>query len=98
MPMEARQIELRDIEGLRDIYRQEMSCQIIHDSIHSRPGWSKEYLLIEDGTRVGYGSIAVGGPWREKPTLYEFFVLPQHRLGMFDLFEYLLKSSEATMI
>src|SRR5262249_13145078 len=59
---------------------------------------SKEYLLIEDGSKVGYGSIAVGGPWREKPTLYEFFVLPQHRSRVFDLFECLLKSSEATMI
>src|SRR5262245_32820349 len=98
MPMEARQVELRDIEGLRDIYRLEMSCQIIHDSIHSRPGWSKEYLLIEDSTKVGYGSLAVGGPWREKPTLYEFFVLPQKRSQVFDLFVCLLRASEATMI
>src|SRR5262249_47623409 len=87
MPMEARQVELRDIEGLRDIYRLEMSCQIILDSVHPRPGWSKEYLLIEGGTKVGYGSLAVGGPWREKPTLYEFFVLPQNRSRVFDLFE-----------
>src|SRR5262249_10917311 len=86
------------IEGLRDIYRLEMSCQIIHDSIHSRPGWSKEYLLIEDSTKVGYGSLAVGGPWREKPTLYEFFVLPQKRSQVFDLFACLLRASEATMI
>jgi hypothetical protein len=64
MPIESRRVDLRDIEGLRDIYRQEMSCQIIHDSIHSRPGWSKECLLMEDGAKVGYGSIAVGGPWQ----------------------------------
>ena len=75
-----------------------MSCQIIHDSIHSRPGWSNEYLLIDDGTKVGYGSIAVGGPWHEKPTVYEFFVLTQYRSRVFDLFEGLLTSSQATMI
>jgi len=98
MPMESCRVELRDIEGLRDIYRQEMCCQIIHDSIHARPGWSEEYLLIEDGTKVGYGSIAVGGPWHEKPTVYEFFVLTQHRSRVFDLFEGLLTSSKATMI
>src|SRR5437016_883145 len=98
MPMESRRVELRDIEGLRDVYRQEMCCQIIHDSVHSRPGWSEEYLLIEDGTKIGYGSIAVGGPWHEKPTVYEFFVLTQHRSRVFDLFEGLLTSSEATMI
>jgi GNAT superfamily N-acetyltransferase len=96
--MESRRVELRDIEGLRDIYRQEMSCQIIHDSIHSRPGWSNEYLLTEDGAKVGYGSIAVGGPWHEKTTVYEFFVLAQHRARVFDLFESLLTSSEAKMI
>jgi GNAT superfamily N-acetyltransferase len=98
MPIDSRQVELRDIEALRDIYRQEMSCQIIHDSIHSRPGWSEEYLLIEGGTKLGYGSIAVGGPWHEKPTVYEFFVPPQHRSRMFDLFEGLLTSTQATMI
>jgi GNAT superfamily N-acetyltransferase len=98
MSIESRQVELRDIEGLRDIYRQEMSCQIIHDSIHSRPGWSREYLLIEGGAKVGYGSIAVGGPWHEKPTVYEFFVLRQYRSRLFDLFEGLLASSQATMI
>jgi GNAT superfamily N-acetyltransferase len=96
--MESRQVEFRDIAEFRDIYRQEMSCQIIHDSVHSRPGWSKEYALLEEGTKVGYGSIAVGGPWHEKPTLYEFFVLAQHRSRMFDWFEALLASSDATMI
>jgi hypothetical protein len=98
MPVESRQVEPSDIEGLRDLYRQEMCCQVIHDSIHTRPGWSKEYLLSEDGKGVGYGSIAVGGPWREKPTVYEFFVLNQARSRVFDLFESLRASSKATMI
>ncbi len=98
MPVEARLVELRDIEGLRDIYRLEMSCQIIHDSIHKRPGWSIEYLLTLDGMKVGYGSVAVAGPWLEKPTIYEFFVLPLHRSRVFDLFECLLSTCAATMI
>ena len=98
MPIESRRVELRDIAGLRDIYRQEMNCQIIHDSIHSRPGWSQEHLLIAGGAPVGYGSAAVAGPWHEKPTLYEFFVLPQYRSRLFDLFVELLTSSGATAI
>jgi GNAT superfamily N-acetyltransferase len=98
MPTEIHHVELRDIEGLRDIYRHEMNCQIIHDSIHSRPGWSKEYLLVEDGTKIGYGSIAVGGPWREEPTIYEFFVLSQRQSRIFNFFECLLASSQAKMI
>jgi GNAT superfamily N-acetyltransferase len=90
--------ELRDIEGMRDMYRHEMNCQIIHDSIHGRPGWTQEYVMIEGGSKVGYGSVAVAGPWQEKPTVYEYFVLPQHRGRMFALFSALLASSGATWI
>jgi GNAT superfamily N-acetyltransferase len=96
--MESRPVELGEIEGLRDIYRHEMGCQIIHDSIHARPGWSTEYLLLDHGAKVGYGSVAVEGPWREKPTLYEFFVLSQHRSRLFDSFDELLTASKAVMI
>jgi GNAT superfamily N-acetyltransferase len=98
MPIESRRVDLSDIEGFRDIYRQEMCCQIIHDSIHSRPGWSHEYLLSDGDSKLGYSSIAVGGPWNEKPTVYEFFVLHQHRSRMFELFECLLACSQATII
>ncbi len=98
MQIETRRAEFRDLEAMRDIYRQEMSCQIIHDSIHSRPGWTEEYLLIEGGANVGYGSVAVGGPWKGKPTVYEYYVLPQYRSRIFDLFIALLASSGATMI
>jgi GNAT superfamily N-acetyltransferase len=98
MHLETRRAEFREIEAIRDIYRLEMCCQIIHDSIHSRPGWTEEYLLIEGGANVGYGSIAVSGPWKEKPTVYEYYVLPQYRSRIFDLFVTLLMSSGATMI
>ncbi len=98
MPMIAHRVEAREIEGMRDMYRQEMNCQIIHDSIHSRSGWTHEYLLIVNGAKVGYGSVAVAGPWQAKPTVYEYFVLPQHRQRIFDLFIELLSSSGATVI
>ena len=98
MPIEARQADFREIEAMRDIYRQEMGCQIIHDSIHSRPGWTQEYLLIEGRTNIGYGSVAINGPWKKNPTLYEYYALPQYRSRIFDLFIELLRSSGATMI
>jgi GNAT superfamily N-acetyltransferase len=47
---------------------------------------------------VGYGSLAVAGPWKEKPTLFEFYVLPQHRTRLFDLFWVLLTASGAVAI
>ena len=49
MAITAQRCELESILALRDMYRLEMSCQIIHDSIHSRPGWTHEYSLKIDG-------------------------------------------------
>jgi GNAT superfamily N-acetyltransferase len=98
MPLQVRRVELREIERMRDIFRHEMNCQIIHDSIHARPGWTHEYLIAQGGGTVGYGSVAVAGPWQGKPTVYEYFLLPQHRVRAFDAFALLLTSSGATAI
>src|SRR5262245_6626142 len=98
MPMEVDRVELREIEGMRDMYRHEMNCQVIHDSIHVRPGWTHEYLITEGGAKVGYGSVAVAGPWQGKPTAYEYFLLPQHRRRLFDAFVAFLTASGATEI
>ena len=61
--------QLSEIDSLRELYRQEMNCQIIHDSIHGRPGWTREYVLQLDNSEVGYGSVAIAGPWRETRAL-----------------------------
>jgi GNAT superfamily N-acetyltransferase len=98
MTKSAHRADLQEIAGLRDMYRHEMRCQIIHDSIHVRPGWSHEYLLTRGGAKVGYGSVAVGGPWVANATIYEFYVLPQHRGDMFALFVELLTTSGAHAI
>jgi len=86
-------IECRDIASMREAYRQEMNCQVVHDSIHVRPGWSIEYVLTTGSVHCGYGSVAVGGPWKDKPTFYEFYLLPEHRLRAFDFFEAFLSAS-----
>jgi hypothetical protein len=96
--MEVCRVELREIERMRDVYRHEMNCQITHDSIHARPGWTHEYLITEGGAKAGYGSVAVAGPWQAKPTVYEYFLLPQHRGRVFDAFASLLTSSGVTAI
>jgi hypothetical protein len=43
MAVDIRVSQLSDIAALREQYRKEMNCQIIHDSIHARPGWTREY-------------------------------------------------------
>jgi GNAT superfamily N-acetyltransferase len=76
-------------------YRAEMKSHVVHDSIHSRAGWTLPYLLDCGGVTAGYGSVAIGGPWKEQPTLLEFYVLPEHRQRSFDLFEALLATCGA---
>src|SRR2546426_10534676 len=98
MELSAKLAAVEDILPWRDMYRLEMGCQIIHDSIHSRPGWTQEYLLFAGGATVGYGSIAVAGPWKGKPTVFEWYVVPQYRSRMFDLFSALLAASGAATI
>ena len=63
MEISAKPTSYEEIVLWRDMYRLEMGCQIIHDSIHTRPGWTQEYLLFLGKTAVGYGSVALAGPW-----------------------------------
>ena len=84
-----------EILPLRTRFREEMNCQIVHDSIHRREGWTLSYLLLWAGVAAGFGSIAIGGPWKDKPTIFEFYLLPQHRARAFDFFEALLSSGGA---
>ena len=87
MNLSARETSLEEIVHFRELYRREMNCQIMFDSLHTRPGWTQSYLLLANGDAVGYGTIALAGPWKDKPTAVEFFIFPQHRLRIFDLFE-----------
>jgi GNAT superfamily N-acetyltransferase len=98
MSIFVRVCQLDEITPLRERYRQEMDCQIIHDSIHARPGWTVEYALDLDGGMVGYGSVAVGGPWTNSHALYEFYVKEDCRRRIFDLFAALLAACDATTV
>ncbi len=96
--MHAEPVELTGIRAFRDEYRREMACQVIHDSIHARPGWTIEYGLQLGATTVGYGSVAVAGPWADAPTAYEFYLTPDARCRAFDLFEHFLEVSQVQAI
>ena len=98
MTIGVRASELHEIELLRENYRSEMNCQIIHDSIHARPGWTREFALDDDGALIGYGSVAVAGPWRDNAALYEFFIDAQHRMRTFEAFTTLLPTCGAKII
>lgn len=83
---------------MRVRHRDEMRCQIVHDSIHRRAGWTITYALRLDDRDVGFATVAIGGPWTGKPTIIEFYVLPAHRDRGFALFECLLECSGAQLM
>jgi GNAT superfamily N-acetyltransferase len=83
----------QDILPLRVRYRAEANCQMTKDSIHSRPGWTRSYLLRVGGRVAGFGSVAEKGPWTDKPTVFEFYVLPEWRGRAFELFEAFVAAS-----
>ena len=95
MPAQAKLTTNDEVLPFRERHRAEMNCQIVHDSIHSRPGWTTTYLLEVGDEPAGFGSIAIGGPWTGKPTIFEFYVEPQQRAQAFNLFESLLTASGA---
>lgn len=98
MPPSAQPANLDDVQPWRQRYRREMNCQIVHDSLHRREGWTRSWLLLIDGAPVGHGSVAVGGPWNGKPAVFEFYVEPQHRPVAFDLFAELLAAGRPSAI
>jgi hypothetical protein len=97
MQPHARLSSAEEILPLRTRHREEMNCQIVHDSIHTREGWTLSYLL-ELGGVAGFGSVAIGGPWKNKPTVFEFYLLPEHRSRAFECFEAFLAASGAQFL
>lgn len=89
-------VPLGRILAMREEYRREMDCQIVHDSWHAR-GFTTSYLCWIDGEVVGYG--AVGGPPREaKDIVKEFFVRREARRHALPVFRQLLAVSGARTI
>src|SRR5271165_3735580 len=66
-----------DVAPLRELYRKEMNCQIIHDSWFGR-GWTDPYLFTRHDRIIGYG--LVGGVRADpKDVITEFYILPHFR-------------------
>ncbi len=89
-------VSLPVILALREDYRREMGCQIVHDSWHAR-GFTDSYLLRLNGEVVGYGSVG-GVPPAPKDTVKEFYVSPPARGSALQLFRALLAASGARAI
>ncbi len=95
MPITTASASGQDVLPFRVRYRTEARGQIVHDSIHQRAGWTMSYLLQIDNHIAGFGSVAIAGPWKDKPTVFEFYLLPEHRGRAFDFFEAFVAASGA---
>ena len=98
MEFSAKPVSVEEIASWRDLHRQEMKCQIVHDSLHRRPGWTESYLFEIDGNAVGYGSILIDGPWAGTRTLFEIYIAPSFRSHIFHLYSALKAASQANAI
>ncbi len=75
MQIQVRRAEYRDVEAMRELYRQELNCQIIHDSFLAR-GLADPYLILVEGRVGGYGAVSNK---YDKDRLMEFYTLPHVR-------------------
>lgn len=80
---------------LRNQRRARIPGQIVHDLIHQRPGWTRSHALELDGKPVGFGTIAIAGPWTGRPTVFEFELEPPVQTRTFEAFEEYLAASGA---
>lgn len=94
MDIQVRRAEYRDIEPLRELYRQEANCQIVSDSILRR-GMADAYLILLNGRAAGYGGV-----WNtiDPGRVMEFHTLPHVRALALPMFRALLDASGATQI
>jgi GNAT superfamily N-acetyltransferase len=89
-------VPLAEIAPLRELYRQEMNCQIIHDSLPGR-GFGNCFLLRRDGRVAGYGFV-MGYHGEPKDMIREFYVLPALRGSAPPMFRRLIEVSGARRI
>lgn len=86
-----REVPADEVLALRTRQREMAGCQIVHDSIHRREGWTRTYLIEVAGNPVGFAEVAIAGPWTGKPTVFEFHLLPEFECRVFELFERFLR-------
>ncbi|HKQ86755.1 MAG TPA: GNAT family N-acetyltransferase [Candidatus Acidoferrales bacterium] len=81
-----------DLESMREQYRQEANCQIVHYSFIGR-GLADPYLIRVGENIAGYGAISNK---YDKGRVVEFHLLPEFRADAESLFGELLTASQAT--
>ena len=89
-----RRCEYGDVEGLRELYRDENRCQIWADSALRR-GYADAYVIQLNDRLAGYGGVYNK---YDLGRLSEFYVMPFAREHAAPLFRELLRASKAVEI
>jgi RimJ/RimL family protein N-acetyltransferase len=100
MQIHVKKVDVAEILTLRDLYRQEMNCQIVHDSLHRR-GFNDSYLIWVDSQIAGYGTVTSGNDEHkvfQRGILNEFYLLPTYKALAVPVFRQLLAASQAIRI
>src|SRR5580704_11003677 len=96
MTIEVSPVPLEDVLPLRQLYRQEMNTQIVHDSSPGR-GYGNLFSIRADGRVAGYGFV-VGCGGDPKDMIEAFYVLPAYRGSAPAMFRRLNEVSQARRI
>src|SRR5580700_3610781 len=91
MQITVERVNYSEIEPMRELYREEARCQIVHDSALRRV-LADPYLVLADGRRVGYGGV-----WNKHypNRIMEFYVLPDVRAAASPMFRELISAAGA---
>ena len=94
MPIEVRRTDYASVESMRELYRHELNCQIVHYSFLAR-GLADPYSIFLDDHIAGYGAVANK---YDKGRVVECYILPEVRHSALKLYREFLEVSAATHI
>jgi GNAT superfamily N-acetyltransferase len=89
-------VPLEEVLPLRELYRREMACQIVHDSLPGR-GFGDLFLIRLDRRVAGYGFV-MGYQGEPRDLVREFYVLPALRGSALPMFRRLVAASGARRV
>jgi len=96
MAIDVARVPLEEVRPLRELYRREMACQVVHDSLPGR-GFGDLFLIRLDGRVAGYGFV-MGYQGEPRDLVREFYVLPALRGSALAIFRRLVEASGARRV
>jgi GNAT superfamily N-acetyltransferase len=94
MEIHAQPAAYADVQAMRELFRHEANCQIIHDSFLAR-GLADPYLIHVNSRLAGYAAVAEKYP---PNCLTEFYTLPEMRPFALPMYREVLRVSAATHV